>query len=271
MYSIKYWKNKNELKKETTYYYWNNKNIEKKKEWNIEDHNFLKMESYIQETGLGEDLHILLDIALKQKRTKKKKAAHPIIGIDLAAGNCWTAPYIFQHNVNKMYFLEFSENRICNLAPILLSHYQIPEDKTKLIVGSFYEIKAPMKSFDFIIMSQAFHHADNPNRVLREVHRVLKDDGYLLILGEPVVKLKDELKYYLRILSELLSCNKTRYLDEFIKTRCIYFDEILGDHIYTRSRYHSYFLRNGFCYRRIAGSKKTMQSFLLTKYSRKNK
>ncbi len=56
MYRIIYWNNKSQLEKIDTYNYWNNEKEEAKKEWDIRDNNFKKMEKYLRNSGLCNDL-----------------------------------------------------------------------------------------------------------------------------------------------------------------------------------------------------------------------
>jgi len=88
------------------------------------------------------------------------------------------------NDIKEMQFLEFSYHRIAKIAPLLLEHYKIPEDKVKLIFGSFYEIKCPDETMDFVLLSQALHHAAEVERLLAEIHRVLKKNGVAIVIGE---------------------------------------------------------------------------------------
>ena len=69
-------------------------------------------------------------------------------------------------------------------------------------------------SFDIIVCNASFHHYVHPNKVLKEMHRVLKDEGKLLI-GDPyfstfarplmnvLVKLSNEGDYHFYGLNEM--------------------------------------------------------------------
>jgi len=41
-------------------------------------------------------------------------------------------------------------------------------------------------SVDFIFLCQAFHHADDPEKLIYEIRRVLKPDGIVIIIGEHI-------------------------------------------------------------------------------------
>lgn len=83
-----------------------------------------------------------------------------------------------------------SEHRIHEYAPKVLKYYNVDSNSIELCLGSFYELELPDNSLDFIILSQAFHHADNPHKLLEEIKRVVKSNGYIIIVGEHFFNLK---------------------------------------------------------------------------------
>lgn len=162
--------------------YWNDEQNEQDKAWNILDGDFTKMESYLAQIGLVEDLRECLD-ACRARRGSRLGG----VGIDLAAGNLWASPHLFGcGDVEKLYCLEFSKHRLLKLGPKVLEHYQVPNDKVVLVYGSFYDLHLPDGCLDFALLSAAFHHAEDPNRLLAEIRRVLKPDGVLMMIGEHI-------------------------------------------------------------------------------------
>ncbi|HXQ24446.1 MAG TPA: class I SAM-dependent methyltransferase, partial [Candidatus Acidoferrales bacterium] len=163
--------------------YWNDEQNEQDKAWNILDGDFTKMESYLAQIGLVEDLRECLD-ACRARRGSGLGG----VGIDLAAGNLWAAPHLLgSGDIEKLYCLEFSKHRLLKLGPKVLEHYQVPNDKVVLVYGSFYDLHLADGSVDFALLSAAFHHAEDPNRLLSEIRRVLKPDGVLMVIGEHIV------------------------------------------------------------------------------------
>lgn len=65
--------------------------------------------------------------------------------------------------------------------------YSYPSD---LLIQKFYgeHIGYPDKCFDVVFISNALDHTDNPRRVISEIWRLLKDNGYLFLANELVEK-----------------------------------------------------------------------------------
>ncbi|MBP9853690.1 MAG: class I SAM-dependent methyltransferase [Candidatus Omnitrophica bacterium] len=51
------------------------------------------------------------------------------------------------------------------------------ENQTHFIVGNAYALPFEDKSFDFVVCNGVLHHLDSPELALKEIHRVLKNDG----------------------------------------------------------------------------------------------
>jgi SAM-dependent methyltransferase len=47
--------------------------------------------------------------------------------------------------------------------------------------GSLLDAAFPDRSFDYIRLNHSFEHMNNPNRIIEELHRILADDGKLMI------------------------------------------------------------------------------------------
>ena len=260
MYQVFQWNNKNELKRLDTYQYWNNENEEKKKEWDIRDGNFKKLEKYLLSSGLKGDL-------IKALRLSGLRSKTMLRGIELGGGVCWSASILFnQLDIKEMQFLEFSEHRIVKIAPLILQHYDIPSDKVKLILGSFYETKCPDESMDFILLSQAFHHAADVESLLKEMYRILKKDGIVIIIGEHYC----DTKFVFHCMQERLVDNICgNYNSDKIKlykqSGCIGLDSRLGDRYYSIWSYAKMFRKYKFECKRLKTSKKESLGFILWK------
>lgn len=248
--------------------YWNDETLEKDKVWNILDGDFGKMESYLDDTGLRPDLEACVrELAGKFGKTVSGT------GLDLAAGNLWAAPVLLQSGkVEKLYCLEYSRHRILTLGPKVLEHYGVPEERVVLVLGSFYDLRIEESSADFVFLSQAFHHAGEPDRLLAEIRRVVKPGGVVIIIGEHRLSLA---RMYVKRLAEsvlarilpgplqqrIFHRNLSR---EFPTKRVILApDPVAGDHYYTSADYRAMFERHGFTFAPVSTGNRMFQSFVL--------
>lgn len=248
MYQIYQWSDSNELQRLNSYEYWNNEDEEEKKEWDIRDGNFEKLEKYIKTLGLDNDLRQALKESGICGKTK-------LTGIELGGGVCWSAPVLIEelNDITEMWFLEFSYHRIAKIAPLLLEHYKIPENKVKLILGSFYEINCPNETLDFVLLSQALHHAAEVERLLAEIHRVLKKNGVVIIIGEQKCGWKLVVYNALERWRDIIFGNRySQSIMLYKQSGCLSIDNELGDRLYSLGSYRRMFRRNKFKYKRIS-------------------
>ncbi len=252
--------------------YWNDDEVEKSKEWYVLNGNFSKMEQYLWKTGLSEDLKQCINI-LKTNFNRLLSG----VGIDLAAGNLWAAPYLFDYgDVDKLYCLEYSMHRLTKLGPVVLEHYNVPKEKIVLVLGNFYNLHIDDNTLDFVFMSSAFHHAEKPDKLLEEICRVLKPEGVVIIIGEHIVK------YYKYLIKHLLKFTISRLLHErfqqklfgktfrverllLTKNKLLSPDSISGDHYYTDKEYRIMFSKYGFRMKQLKNQHSIFQSFVLVR------
>ena len=269
-YSIETWVTDAQIEHLTTSDYWNNEQFETSKQWYNLDGDFKKLERHLSSIGLASDLDSCVHVLGTHFRRQVSG-----VGIDLAAGNLWAAPYLLKiPNVRKLLALEFSRHRLLKLGPALLDHYQIPADQIPLVLGSFYDLHLDDASIDFVFMSSAFHHAENPRRLLDEIRRVLKRTGVVIIIGEQIVEVSRErmrhaVKFLiskltpatlqLKLFGKVLSANSLLKSDAEIFQS----DPILGDQLYSDAEYASMFITNGFTFRNVRNRKSKYQSFVL--------
>src|SRR6058998_131759 len=180
-YRMEHWLSDEEIRATAYSEYWNNEEFEKHKPWHVSEHGFAELTRHLHETGLSRQLKDCIDMAAKLDR--------PILGTgaDLACGVFWTAPILLKvERIQKLYGVEYSRHRLLKLSPAVLDHYDVPMDKVVLCLGSFYQLRLPQQFLDFVVLAEAFHHAEEPERLLREIRRVLKPEGVVLILGEHI-------------------------------------------------------------------------------------
>lgn len=83
------------------------------------------------------------------------------------------------------YFLELAESCGWEAQGVELSSWaaQYAREKTKVnvLTGKLEDIKFPDSYFDAIVMIELIEHTQNPDTFLKEVHRILKPEGRILI------------------------------------------------------------------------------------------
>jgi ubiquinone/menaquinone biosynthesis C-methylase UbiE len=221
--------------------YWNDEEIERGKEWNVLEGGFEPMERYLDEVGLVEDLRACVALA-EELRGRPLQG----IGVDLAAGTLWAAHHLLAAGpVERLYCVEYSRHRLLKLGPVVLERAGVSPEQVVLALGSFYDIRLEEASVDFAFMSQALHHADEPDRLLAELERVLQPDGVVIAIGEHVVGLGWRLAH------------AAGHADHV--------DAVTGDHYYGVREYARMFDRHGFRYERVRRSGADFQGFVLTR------
>ena len=110
--------------------------------------------------------------------------------LELGAGTCWFASEISKNNnVINVYALDFAKSIVTKIAPLVMDHAGADAKRIIRIVGDFNQLPFHEKTFDFVVMDAALHHAIRTEAVLEEICRVLKDDGRFLAIREPVLPL----------------------------------------------------------------------------------
>lgn len=250
--------------------YWNDEEEERAKEWYVADNDFQKMESYLAESGLLEDLKRCLGAA-RHRLGRCIEGA----GIDLAAGNLWASAYLSTHtDTELLYCLELSRHRLVKLGPVVLSHYGVPKDRVRLVTGSFYDLRLDDGGLDYALMAQALHHAAEPERLLTEVNRVLRPGGIVLVIGEHRVTynyVRHAVKHLIanlvpEALQRMLLGRRLTSTSLIPDSKDLFPpDPVLGDHYYTHLEYRRMFSRCGFKYLRVRSVRPDFCSFLLIK------
>lgn len=251
--------------------YWNDAEAERGKVWHVADDGFEKVEDYLKEVGLEPDLRRCLE----RLESQDGRALHGR-GIDIAAGTLWAEPILLeQPAVEHVYCLEYSEHRLLEIGPRMLEHYGVDPARVTLALGSFYDLHLADASLDFAFLSQALHHADEPETLLRELSRVLVTGGVVIIVGEHRIVPRHYARYAARVAASLLPPGLRRRVvgdppavRRTVRPRGADLeppDPVLGDHVYTPAEYRRLFDGAGFDMLRFGESGGDFQSFVLHK------
>lgn len=253
-YEIECWLSESEINSLAYSDYWNNEDEEKNKDWYVLNGDFSRMERYLTEEGFIR----VFDDCVSLSRSLGRSLCG--VGADIAAGVLWAVPHILRSgSVEKVYCIEYSKHRLLKIGPKVLEHYGVPVEKAVLCLGSFYSLKLPDSSLDFIVLSTAFHHADYPDKLLAELRRVLRPKGVILLFGEGEVH-KVTLMLFVKKAAVSIISLLPKILQRFLFGKVFPLqgpfpsrkdlhppnDPVMGDHYYTRNQYIDIFKRAGF-------------------------
>lgn len=243
---IQFWLSDKEIEEIYSSKFWNDEELEKGKEWYIIEGEPNKIIRYLQEqTTYYKEYESILKFSDKIAPIKG-------IGLDLAAGVCWSTALLSNiKSIDKIYAVEISKHRLLKIAPSVLDLFNADNKKIVRAIGSFYDIRLPDKSVDFCFLSQTFHHARNPFKLLLEIKRVLKSSGTILIIGEKPIHIIDFcIKYFknlLKIIIPYFSHSKSHVVYKFFPLFKELFspDMESGDHYYRIQDYMRIFKQAG--------------------------
>lgn len=244
---IEYWVTDKDLEAIFSAKYWNDEEKEKEKEYNISDRNDHKLLEYLKvKTTFYDEFCCVMawgqGLGIGPSGT----------GIDLAAGVCWTTSLLSRiKEVDRIYAIEISKHRLFKIAPMVMDMFEAEKDKVIRVLGSFYDIRLPDHSIDFCIMSQAFHHAHSPEKLISELKRVLKPGAVVFLIGEspvyPIDMAKRFLKNTIKIVTPFVKWKTRPIIKPFPRLNDLFpTDRQAGDNYYRIGDYKRLFGKSGF-------------------------
>jgi ubiquinone/menaquinone biosynthesis C-methylase UbiE len=108
--------------------------------------------------------------------------------LEIGAGACWLSAEISKLDaVEQVHAVDFSRTLLERIAPGIIEHVGGEARKITRVVGDFNDLDFPDETFDHVVCDAALHHANDPAWLLRELARVLKSDGTLVAVREPIL------------------------------------------------------------------------------------
>jgi SAM-dependent methyltransferase len=214
--------------------YWNDIEEEKKKEWWIADGDYKRCMDYLTRAGLLDEWAVVENYVSALPGTAKLKIA------DLAAGIGWASALFSKlGRIVEVHAIEISRHRLAELFPYAVDMFSGYPEKIKRYIGSFYELDLENESMDIVFMSQAFHHADQPLKLLTEIDRITRGGGVVILSGENYISKYSQVK---RIIKTLIKQGRfcTNFYENFPP------DDISGDHYYRLTDYYLFFRLLGY-------------------------
>jgi len=228
--------------------YWNDEEQEKNKVFNVEKFGFEKIEKVNKYNSL---LSQVLDVIEKYDINIENKNI-----LSIASGTCYIeSRWLHDVPVNNISCIDLSKHRIHKLAPITMSHYSVSTNDRdiQLMYGSVFDFSPTKIKYDVIFMSQAFHHMEEPIRLLRKCRNLLSSDGVIIIVGEhyfnDYLYYKGALKHFVKYIINHNGYRKWNklfpgYQDIFkpsLEKGDIHYSLADYDFIFKRSGYKNYF------------------------------
>jgi len=162
--------------------YWNDTVLEQTKAFWIQDVNDPRLLNFLQkETNL--------EASFRDGLTFIEERLGGVKGItfDIAAGVCWTSAIMSRFPlVDKICALDVSQHRLFRLAPLVFGQYQALEEKIWRECADLTELDIPANSADLVVFCQALYMFHRPVEMLRNVYRMLKPDGVVMIACENI-------------------------------------------------------------------------------------
>lgn len=152
-------------------------------QYNDPKHNYLKYWSGRDYEDAAERLAI--------KRLLANKHFHHAVDI----GGGYGRLCVFLENyADKVTLAEPSSQQLALAKEFLKDHPEIDQE-----LAQANDLKFPDKSFDLITMIRVMHHLPDPSAELKELARVLQDDGYLILEVANYAHARNRLKYLLKM------------------------------------------------------------------------
>jgi SAM-dependent methyltransferase len=170
--------------------------------------------------------------------------------LDLGCGGGWLAGYLSRlEEVRTVYALDSSKYFVLDMLPQIVRLMGGRQEKIVPIEGLFTPLMFDDGALDLVVASSVLHHADSLEPVLKELKRVLKSDGLLVILNEtPSSGMQHVLSLGKAFIKIFLNAAFYRYkpISPSISSSGYLYDPMLGDRDYPLWYWKEAIHRSGF-------------------------
>jgi SAM-dependent methyltransferase len=169
--------------------------------------------------------------------------------LDLGCGSGWlTALLTCDPRVEKVFAWDSSPHLLTRVLPRMIELVGGDIAKTQRICGDFIPLLIDDGAIDVVVMSSAFHHAEDPDALLTELRRVLTRDGVVVLLNEtpwrPLRMLAFATRHFVATGLGLVGLPGPRAPGALTQDGALY-DPALGDRAYTMRAWRRIAARNG--------------------------
>ena len=146
--------------------------------------------------------------------------------LELGAGSCWLSALMSKiSEIKNVYALDISKELLETIGSKVIIDLEGEKEKIKFVSADFHKLPFDDNRFDIVVCDASLHHAQNLPVLLKEVKRVLKSNGFLIAIREPM----KSLLYY---------CNPKKFGRKEIKQGAT-------ENIYSKTEWKKYFNQAG--------------------------
>jgi ubiquinone/menaquinone biosynthesis C-methylase UbiE len=175
-----------------------------------------------------------------------KKIGHRISGqaIDVGSGTGVGAGILSRLPfISKVYAVEFSEQFVLSIMPVVFESLQTDTAKIQRVVGDFNNLEVPDQSLACVLDIDSFHHAEDLDFTLHECARVLKPGGVIVAIDRAWDDHYTRADLEIKLDAELNDNLKKKY---GIAEGQSFTRRDFGEHEYTMREWQDLFAKNGF-------------------------
>jgi SAM-dependent methyltransferase len=161
--------------------------------------------------------------------------------LDLGCGSGWlTGLLSVEPCVERVIAWDSSVHLLGEVLPRMVELAGGDLAKVEQVCGDFLPLVLEDGSVDAVVMSSAFHHADDPHALLAELVRVVAPGGPIVLLNEtpwhPLAMLSFAGRHFLATATHLLGRRLVTATGALTEDGVLY-DAVLGDRAYTMRRW----------------------------------
>jgi len=128
------------------------------------------------------DLHDGIDLLLDRFELVMG-TSHWGVGLEIGAGSGYASAALSRRSgVERVYVHDQSPELAAEVMPRMFDVSRADAGKLVRVVGDFERFELPDGELDFVLAIAALHHADDLGATVREIERVLRPGGFVLVL-----------------------------------------------------------------------------------------
>ena len=173
--------------------------------------------------------------------------------LDVGCGTGWLAARLSRlAHVALIEAVDIDRAGLVRMLPRVVDRVGGEAAKIRPIVGLFEPVQRPSAHYDLVTASSSIHHAPNLFTALRELRRVVADDGAVLLLNEAPRTFEEYLDDVLHRVHLIVDQTLGQVSSEHplpLSANGLCSDAFLGDQTYSYHHYHAALVAAGLTYR----------------------